>query len=129
MSHNIRVFAIMSIDLYKLPSKNRPSWVEYPSSFCRLVEQMLVDLTPWHIMKAKEVLVRFEDLCKRYPSRELFPFAYRQDNDDIACWAKGQGEKVFIIHDFFSPGWENEGEFGDVWSWFLSAVEETIAWD
>ena len=35
---------------------------------------------------------------------------------------------IFIIHDFASPGYEDEGTFDDVWSWFRSAVEETIAW-
>jgi choline dehydrogenase-like flavoprotein len=68
-------------------------------------------------------------LVKRYSSRDLFPFAYRQDNDDVACWSKGSGEKVFVIHDFASPSWEDEDAFDDVWAWFKSAIEETISWD
>ncbi len=39
------------------------------------------------------------------------------------------GENVLIIHDFSSPGWEDENAFNDVWSWFRSATEETISWD
>ena len=80
-------------------------------------------------MEAERVVVHARGLAERYPSRELFPFAYRQDNDDVACWANGAGEKVFVIHDFASAGSEGEAEFDDVWAWFRSAIEETIAWD
>jgi hypothetical protein len=119
----------MSNNLYILPNDHRPSWLEYPHSFNRIVEQSLVHVTPWHILEAERALTQFRRLAERYPSRELFPFAYRQNNDDLACWSKGSGEKVFIIHDFASPGWENEAEFNDVWTWFRAAVEETILWD
>ncbi len=119
----------MSNRVFVLPENERPSWLEYPHAFCRLVEQELIHLTPWHIMEGQRALVHCRGLAERYPSRGLFPFAYRQDNDDVACWAKGLGERVFIIHDFASPGWEDEADFHDVWSWFRSAIEETIAWD
>jgi hypothetical protein len=115
--------------IFILSPDQRPPWLEYPRSFCRLVDQSLIDLTPWHIMKGHDAIARFWGLAQRYASREVFPFAYRQDNDDVACWAKGMGEKVFIIHDFASPGWEDNGSFDDVWSWFRAAVDETISWD
>lgn len=114
---------------FLLSPSERPSWVSYPRSFCRLVEQGLVDITPWHILEGPQAMERFKGLAQRYPSRELFPFAYRQDNDDVACWAKDMDQRVFIVHDFASPGSEDEGVFDDVWNWFRSAVEETIAWD
>jgi hypothetical protein len=119
----------MSKEDFMAPPNLRPSWLEYPHSFCRLAEQGLIHLKPWHIMEAERAIVLARGLAERYPSRELFPFAYRQDNDDVACWANGAGEKVFVIHDFASPGWEDEAEFDDVWGWFRSAIEETIAWD
>lgn len=118
----------MNDNLYLLLQDERPAWVSYPRSFCRLVNQGLVSLTPWHILDRKRALERFHGLVKRYPERRLFPFAYRQDNDDLACWSDGAGEKVFIVHDFSSPGFEDEGTFEDVWSWFRAAVEETISW-
>lgn len=90
--------------IFTLPLAERPEWLEYPHSFCRLVDQSLIDITPWHIMKGQSALKQFQGLAERYPARNLFPFAYRQDNDDLACWAKVMGEKVFIIHDFASPG-------------------------
>jgi len=119
----------MSSEVFILSPTERPSWVQYPKSFGRIVEQGLIHITPWHIMDSKRVLMQLEGLAERYPSRELFPFAYRQDNDDVACWVRGMGEKVFIIHDFASSGFEDEGSFDDVWSWFRSAVEEAASWD
>jgi len=119
----------MKDDTFILPPNERPSWLEYPRSFRRLVDQGLVHITPWHLLEAEQARVDLRGLRERYPSRELFPFARRQDNDDVACWAQGTGERVFVIHDFASPGWENEGNFDDVWSWFRAAIEETIDWD
>jgi hypothetical protein len=107
----------------------RPTWVDYPLAFCRLVDQGLTHLTPWHILEADRAVAQARGLAERYPDRKLFPFAFRQDNDDLACWSCGTGERVFIVHDFASPGWESVCEFSDVWSWFRFAVEETIAWD
>ncbi|WP_343821205.1 hypothetical protein ISN75_09990 [Dyella marensis] len=94
-----------------------------------MIEQGLVHLTPWHILESEAALARARGLAKRHPGRELFPFAYRQDNDDLACLSKSTGERVFVIHDFASPGWGDEAEFDDVWARFRSAVEEAIAWD
>lgn len=115
--------------LYIVPKDQRPAWLEYPHSFSRLIEQGLIHLTPWHIMESDKALIRAHGLAERYPERDLFPFAYRQDNDDVACWGNGNGKKVFIVHDFASAGWEIETEFEDVWKWFRSAVDETIEWD
>jgi hypothetical protein len=119
----------VSTATYLVPCSHRPDWVEYPHSYCRIVEQALVDLRPWHVLESDQALLRYQGLASRYPSRELFPFAYRQDNDDVACWSKGMGERVVVIHDFAAPGFEVEDGYDDVWSWFRSAIEETISWD
>ncbi len=119
----------MSRELFIAPQNQRPAWLEYRHSFCRLVEQGLIQLAPWHIMEAERAMDHARRLAERYPSRELFPFAYRQDNDDVSCWSSGEGEKVFVIHDFASPGWEDETLFNDVSAWFLSAIDETIRLD
>ena len=119
----------MSKEIFILSPNEGPYWLQYPRSFCRIVDQQLIHVTPWHVMEGARALRQFHGLAERYPARHLFPFAYRQDNDDVACWAKGMGEKVFTIHDFAAVGFEDEGVFDDVWSWFRSAVEETISWD
>lgn len=119
----------MSNETFIVRENQRPSWLKYPAAFLRLVEQGLIHITPWHIMEAERALVHARGLAERYPSRELFPFAYRQDNDDVACLSRDQGQKVFVIHDFASAGWEDAAAFDDVWGWFRCAVEETIEWD
>lgn len=119
----------MNKEKFILPHAERPHWLEYPDGFLRLLEQDVVDLTPWHVMEAGVALARYQGLVKRYPSRALFPFAFRQNNDDLACWEKGQGESVVIIHDFADPGWEDEGSFSTFLQWLMAAQKESIEWD
>jgi len=106
-----------------------PAWFRYPKEFLRLIQQNIVDLTPWYLMDRDQVMSRMEGLRLRYPQRELVPFARRDDNDDLACWEKGRGESVLVIHDFASAGHEDRARFGDFWSWFRSAIEDMIAFE
>jgi len=48
----------------------------YSHSFCWIVDQQLIHITPWHIMEGKRALRQSKGLAERYPSREIFPFAY-----------------------------------------------------
>jgi hypothetical protein len=66
------------------------------------------------------------ELLGRYPNRNLVPFAGRFDSDDIACFEVGQGESVFIIHDFAEEGYERRQEYHNYWEWFISAIKEMI---
>jgi len=114
---------------YLVTESELPEGFSYPTGFVRVVQQGLVNLTPWRIMEAEHVRKELRRLAERYPSRRLIPFAYRRDNDDLACWELAQGDKVFIVHNFAAEGFEREGEFPGFWDWFRSAVEETIEWD
>lgn len=98
----------------------------FPDSFCKVIELNLVDYEYWYLMSKDQILVRREGLLKRFPNRKLIPFARRDDNDDIACFEVGFGERVFIVHDFASEGWERRQEYDDFWSWFISAIKELI---
>jgi len=118
----------MSKGIFIVEPNQGPEWLNYPHAFRRIVEQGIIHITPWHILEAAHALEQHRGLTQRYPTRDLFPFARRQDNDDVACWSRDSGEKVLIVHDFAAPGYENEGEFEDVWAWFRSAIEETILW-
>lgn len=71
----------------------------------------------------------FEGLKKRYPTRMLVPFARRIDNDNIACWDLDKAGRVSIIHDFASPGWEQEAELEDFYGWLRQAIEDLIEYD
>ena len=47
----------------------------------------------------------------------------------LLAGARGSGDKVFVIHDFASAGYEDEGSFETTWDWFRSAIDEMIEWD
>ena len=103
-----------------------PSWFAYPHQYLRLVEQGVVNLTPWHIIGGSEALSRLSGLQNRYPGRDLVPFAVRQDNDLVACWEKSAPERVFVIKDFASEGWESISDYNSFWDWFRRACEDMI---
>lgn len=98
----------------------------FPESCLKAVELNLINLENWYFMDVKKMQYRRGNLLKRYPHRNLVPFARRDDNDDVACFEVGQGERVFIVHDFSSEGFERRQEFDTFWSWFVSAVKELI---
>lgn len=72
------------------------------------------------------MLKRLKGVTERYPNRKLIPFARRDDNDDIACFEVEKGEKVQIIHDFASEGYEQRNEYNDFWDWLKDAIDEMI---
>lgn len=112
-----------------LSAADLPDGFSYPPQFVRVVELGLTDLEPWRIMQGDELGARIDGLRARYPSRLVVPFARRIDNDDVACWDLDRGGRVSIIHDFASPGWEQQGEFEDVYAWLRQAVEDLIEYD
>ena len=57
-------------------------------------------------MNDDETVRRFRGLQKRYPGRRLYPFARRDDNDDVACFEDDDNSLGNIIHDFADIGWE-----------------------
>ena len=117
---------MMTVDL--LTQTERPKWFDYPQDFLRIVEeQKLLDFDPWIVMRGDQLRTCFNGLKERYPTRELVPFARREDNDDVACWDKNKG--VVIIHDFASPGYESKQELSSFWDWLRGALEATIEYD
>jgi hypothetical protein len=101
----------------------------YPKSFLKAVELNLIDFDLWYLMDEAQVLQRMKGLQKRYLKRQLIPFARRDDNDDLSCFEMGKGERVFIIHDFASEGYEQREEYGDFWRWLEAAVGEMIEYN
>lgn len=101
----------------------------YPREFLKIVELNLVDLDIWYLMPKEQLEIRMRGLKNRYPERKLIPFARRDDNDDIACFEVGKGNKVQIVHDFASAGYEQRKEYDCFWNWFKDAVEEMIKED
>lgn len=101
----------------------------YPREFLKMVDLNLVDFDLWYLMAREQVEIRIAGLKNRYPERKLVPFARRDDSDDIACFEVGKGNKVQIIHDFASAGYEQRKEYDCFWGWVKDAVEEMIEED
>lgn len=106
-----------------------PAEIRYPGAFTRLVARGLTFLEPWSILEGDRLRQRRRGLRERFPARTLVPFARREDNDDVACWEVGKGDRVVVIHDFAKPGGESRGEFADFYGWLRQAVEDLIEFD
>jgi len=117
------------VNIELLNEDELPDGFTYPNALCKIVELGLVNLDVWYFMTKEQVIVRQKGLKERYPNRRLLPFARRGDNDDIACFEIGQGEKVFVIHDFASSGYEQRQIFNCVWDWFKYAIDIMIDYD
>lgn len=102
--------------------------VKLPDGLSRILNQNLVDLTPWHVMPRDLALKRLHGLRQRY-SCKYVPFAYRQDNDDLACIDPARPEEIVIVHDFASEGTELRKRFDSFWDWFRAVVEEMITFE
>lgn len=98
----------------------------YPKLFIKALELNLVDFDFWYFMSTEQVMIRINGLIKRYPKRKLIPFARRDDNDDIACFEVGKGQRIQIIHDFASEGYEQRGEYNSFGEWMKVIVDELI---
>lgn len=110
----------------KIPEEFFEKGFKYPESYTKIIELNLVDFDYWYIMSEEQALKRLAGLRQRYPERYLVPFARRDDNDDIACFDLSEPEKVQIIHDFASSGYEQRRTYEDLWEWLQEAVNELI---
>ncbi len=111
-----------------LSEKVKPTGFKYPKAYVDFVVSDFPNLEPWHFFYSK-LDYRFLGLKERYPSKELVPFARRQDNDDIACFdAKTNDGRVLIIHDFASPGWEERLSLDNFEAWLDLAKAEANEW-
>lgn len=99
------------------------SFFSYPQTLKDLVSEGRVDFGVWYLMKDDKTVRRFQGLQKRYPRRRLYPFARRDDNDDIACFENDDNSLVHIIHDFAGIGWEQKEVFPTIDSW-LAYIED-----
>lgn len=106
-----------------------PEGFRYPRAFERLLSCGLVNLEPWHVLSGDRLLWQLNGLQSRYPSQLAIPFAYRQDNDDVACFDAVRAEAVVVIHDFASAGHEVEAEFESFEAWLRAAFDDYLDWE
>jgi hypothetical protein len=110
-----------------LDPKECPSWVEYPDLYLSLISKDKGEFFPWFFCNKKETLIYLHGLRGRYPLRKLFPFAKRDDGDDLACWEADKPGKVVIVHDYASPGWEVRQIYDNFDQWYEFALSQK--WD
>jgi len=106
--------------------ERRPQWFEYTCEYLWLLEHQLVDLEPWFLLERDDLEWYSGQIAELYTDYEAIPFAKRQDNDDVACWIKGESGIVQIIHVNASPGWEKRNKYSDFWAWFHQAIDDMI---
>lgn len=109
--------------------RDLPEWFEYPRQFLRIYEQGLLDFDPWWILEGDLLRDTYYRLKKVYKSRFVVPFARTGASDDIACWEKGKGDAVVIVHFGATSGWESGPEYPDFWSFFRRMIDDTIEYD
>ncbi|UZO80659.1 hypothetical protein NBT05_17240 [Aquimarina sp. ERC-38] len=98
----------------------------------RLLDLNLENFEPWRILSKSQSDKYGKDLRKRYSKRNLIPFARRIDCDDVACWDLSKTEsieKIYIIHDFASEGWEQQEEFENFDDWFKEALNDMFSFE
>jgi len=111
-----------------LPGSLLPAGFEYPGLFCRVVELRVIQLEPWFVLDGDLLRERREGMAQRYPTRDLVPFARREDNDDVACW-DGISDVVYVVHDFASPGYEQRDELPNFAAWLRRAIDDLIEFE
>ncbi len=88
-------------------------------------------LQPWHCLDSESAF----SVSQRWPGRiivevELYAFAKRQDNDDLACF-KVQGGKaiaVALVHGWTSNGYDIIAEYQSFWDWLKSVIDDIAEW-
>ena len=102
---------------------------EYPQEYLKIAELELIDFDHWFLLSDELVEKRHKSMKERYPHRNVIPFAARYDCDDVACFEIGYGERIFVVHDYSSEGYERRQEYADFWTWFKAAIQELIDGD
>jgi hypothetical protein len=110
-----------------IPESDRPAWLHYPQELLDLVRSGRMPLVPWHFDRAYAAANQYRRFQSRL-RRDLVPFAYRQDREDLACFEKGKGHEVFIIHDNCDAGYEDEGHFASFSDWLRDVEAEAAEW-
>ena len=113
-----------------LNNKSLPKDFTFPQEFIAFVSQKeLPNLHPWWLLYTYEGAFDawLKIVRKQYPSRSLIPFAKIEYTDDIACFDGldfSGNPKVFYVHSYASPGWEDRGCVNNFSEWLKYALED-----
>lgn len=121
----------MIIDRCSAYKKYLPSGFEFGQEFLEIITQdKLPDIDLWWFFCSSDNYIDYwcEEIKKLYPDRLLIPFANWRYSDDIVCFDGSDisgDPKVYYIHAFASPGWEERGSVANFNEWFKLAQEES----
>lgn len=116
---------------YLFEDNQLPEKFSFPDSYLNLVSQEEIPyLEPWWFISEfkEDADFWFEEIAKQYPTRKLIPFAKAGSSDDIACFDGSDisgNPKVFYVHTFASPGWEDRGYEENFDAWLEKAKAES----
>ncbi|OCG42894.1 SMI1/KNR4 family protein [Gilliamella sp. Bif1-4] len=116
---------------YLYSKEELPEGFKYPLSFLEIVSKKdVLDLEPWWFLYEFEDFARhwLFEVKKQYPTRKLIPFAKTSNNDDIVCFDGSDisgNPKVYFVHTFATPGWEDRGSVYSFDEWLKQAKEES----
>lgn len=117
---------------YLYSKQELPQGFSFPSSFLDIVNRdPVLDLDPWWFLYEFEEVAKtwLLEMKKQYPNRSLIPFAKVTYSDDIACFDgtdRSGDPKVYYVHTFASPGWEDRGNVNNFDDWLKLAKEESM---
>ena len=111
--------------------------IAYPIGYNWLAEKKLIGfskfsrLHPWYYLP-KEKCFWATEKWPNVSAENLFVFAKRQDNDDLACFKvlkDGEVAGLYLIHGWTPNGFEMVQYFTSFWAWLhlvLQDVEECV---
>ena len=110
-----------------LLSKNElPTEFRYPKEFLWVVDLPITYIKPWLIHSGLGLRTRHEGIKARFPHRNLVPFAFRQDCDEVACWDLIENGKVVVIEDYTRGNLNEDTVYADFLDCFKNAVDDMI---
>ena len=117
---------------YFFPENELPKGFKYPESYIKYMkyDSELKELDPYILFRRDEGIKLWSKILKeQYPTRNLIPIGKDNNSDDVFCFDGDDTSgdpKVYIVHTFASPGWEDRGylkNFGE-WLKFSQKVKE-----
>ena len=122
------------MDHYFLTENDLPKNFVYPESFVKYIkyDTEVKELEPYILFRNKDDTQTFNGVVKeQYPSRVLVPFGKDNYSDDVFCFDGTDisgNPKVYIVHTYASPGWEDRGYVEDFNAWLRFAQEAQDAY-
>ncbi len=120
---------------YFLLNKDLPKGFRYPESFVNYLryDTEIKELMPYILFRNEKSVKTFNRIVKeQYPKRVLVPFGKDNESDDVFCFDgkdTSGNPKVYIVHTYASPGWEDRGELKDFNAWLAFAQEAHDAYE